>query len=111
LAKLVQVMPSALRERIDTLGQVTVRLSRARGPDDDQVTDIGILMALAQACRRMDRLRFDSRTGDDRASRRHVEPHRLVSLRNRWYLVAYDLDREDWRTYRIDRLGPPAPPR
>jgi predicted DNA-binding transcriptional regulator YafY len=65
-------------------------------------------MALAQACRRMDRLRFDYRTGDDRASRRHVEPHRLVSLRNRWYLVAYDLDRQDWRTFRVDRIGPPV---
>ena len=42
------------------------------------------------------------------AGRRHVEPHRLVSLRNRWYLVAFDLDRDDWRTFRIDRIGPPA---
>jgi predicted DNA-binding transcriptional regulator YafY len=108
LAKLVQVMPSALRERVDTLGQVSVRVGRSRGPDDDQVTDIGILMALAQACRRMDRLRFDYRTGDDRTGRRHVEPHRLVSLRNRWYLVAYDLDRDDWRTFRVDRVGPPV---
>ncbi len=108
LAKLVQVMPSALRERVDTLGQVTVRLGRARRPEDDQVTDIGVLMALAQACRRMDRLRFDYRTGDDRTGRRHVEPHRLVSLRSRWYLVAFDLDRDDWRTFRVDRVGPPV---
>ena len=54
------------------------------------------------------RLRFDYRTGEGRAGRRHVEPHRLVSLRNRWYLVAFDLDRDDWRTFRIDRIGPPA---
>jgi predicted DNA-binding transcriptional regulator YafY len=66
-------------------------------------------MALAQACRRQDRLRFDYRTGDDRTGRRHVEPHRLVSLRNRWYLVAFDLDRDDWRTFRIDRVAGPAP--
>ena len=65
-------------------------------------------MALAQACRRQDRLRFDYRTGDDRTGRRHVEPHRLVSLRSRWYLVAFDLDRDDWRTFRVDRVGPPA---
>jgi predicted DNA-binding transcriptional regulator YafY len=108
LAKLVQVLPSALRERVDTLGEVTIRLGRRSGPSDDQVTDIGILMALAQAARRMDRLRFDYRTGDDRTSRRHVEPHKLVSLRNRWYLVGFDLDRDDWRTYRVDRIGPPV---
>jgi predicted DNA-binding transcriptional regulator YafY len=108
LAKLVQVMPSALRERIDALGEVMVRLQRTRGPDGDEATDIGVLMALAQAARRMERLRFDYRAGDDRTSRRHVEPHRLVSLRNRWYLVAFDLDRDDWRTFRVDRIGAPV---
>jgi predicted DNA-binding transcriptional regulator YafY len=107
LAKVVQVMPSALRERVDTLGQVTVRIGRS-GPSGGEGTDVGILMALAQAARRMDRLRFDYTTGDDRTSRRHVEPHRLVSLRNRWYLVGFDLDRDDWRTYRVDRIGPPV---
>lgn len=107
LAKLVQVMPSALRERVDTLGEVMVRLHRGRGRGDE-VTDIGVLMTLAQAARRMDRLRFEYRTGDDRTSRRHVEPHRLVSLRNRWYLVAFDLDRDDWRTFRVDRITRPV---
>src|SRR4029077_10803633 len=66
LAKVVQVMPSALRDRVDTLGAMTVRLGTRPGPDDEQLTDIGILMALAQAARRMDRLRFDYRTADDR---------------------------------------------
>jgi predicted DNA-binding transcriptional regulator YafY len=108
LTKLVQVMPSALRERVDALGEVTIRMHRAPGPSDDHATDIAVLMALAGAARRGDRLRFDYRTGDDRASRRHVEPHRLVSLRNRWYLVAFDLDRDDWRTFRVDRVGPPV---
>lgn len=108
LTKLVQVMPSALRERVDTLGAMTVRMQRVRGRDEDPATDVGVLMALAQAARRMDRLRFDYRTGDDRTSRRHVEPHRLVSLRDRWYLVAFDLDRDDWRTFRVDRIGPPV---
>ncbi|MET0146830.1 MAG: YafY family protein [Ilumatobacteraceae bacterium] len=110
LTKLVQVMPSALRERVDTLGEVTVRVGRVPTPGspEDRATDIGVLMALAQAARRHHRLRFDYRTGDDRTGRRHVEPHRLVSLRNRWYLVAFDLDRDDWRTFRIDRVGPPA---
>ena len=110
MTKLLQVMPSALRERVDTLGEVTVRVGRVvpRGPDDERPTDIGILLTLAQACRRQVRLRFDYRTGDDRTGRRHVEPHRLVSLRNRWYLVAFDLDRDDWRTFRVDRVDGPG---
>jgi predicted DNA-binding transcriptional regulator YafY len=110
MTKLAQVMPSALRERLDTFGEVTVRIGRvgSSGPDGEAATDITVLMALAQACRRQARLRFDYRTGDGRAGRRHVEPHRLVSLRSRWYLVAFDIDRDDWRTFRIDRVGPPA---
>jgi len=110
MTKLVQVMPGALRERLDTFGAVTVRVGRVgpTGPDDEEPTDITILMTLAQACRRQVRLRFDYRTGEGRAGRRHAEPHRLVSLRNRWYLVAFDLDRDDWRTFRVDRVGPPA---
>ena len=113
MTKLLQVMPSALRERVDTLGEVTVRVGRVAPPRRRRArpTDITILLALAQACRRQDRLRFDYRTGDDRTGRRHVEPHRLVSLRNRWYLVAFDLDRDDWRTFRIDRIDRPGPDR
>lgn len=53
-------------------------------------------------------MRFDYRTGDDVSSRRHTEPHRLVSLKRRWYLVAYDLDRDDWRTFRVDRVSAPV---
>jgi len=109
LTKLAQVLPSALRERVDTLGEVSVRLGRTGDPVGDVTTDVSVLLALAQACRRQDRLRFDYTTGDDRVSRRHVEPHRLVSVRSRWYLVAFDLDRDDWRTFRVDRVGPPAP--
>jgi predicted DNA-binding transcriptional regulator YafY len=97
-----------LRERVDALGEVMVRVHRAPGPGHDEAIDLGVLMVLAQAARRMERLRFDYRAGDDRTSRRHVEPHRLVSLRNRWYLVAFDLDRDDWRTFRVDRVGPPV---
>ena len=109
LTKVAQVLPSALRERVDTLGAVSVRLGRTGDPVGDVPIDVSILMALAQACRRQDRLRFDYTAGDDRVSRRHVEPHRLVSVRSRWYLVAFDLDRDDWRTFRVDRVGPPAP--
>lgn len=107
LTKLAQVLPSALRERVDTLDEMSVRLGRPSSAGNVR-TDTATLMALAQASRRGERLRFDYRTGDDRTGRRHVEPHRLVSVRSRWYLVAFDLDRDDWRTFRVDRIGPPV---
>jgi predicted DNA-binding transcriptional regulator YafY len=106
LTKLGQVLPSGLRERVDTLGAVLVHAGRAParpGP----APDIDVLMRLAQACRSGERMRFDYERGDGVAGRRHVEPHRLVSLKNRWYLVAFDLDRDDWRTFRIDRVRAP----
>jgi predicted DNA-binding transcriptional regulator YafY len=113
LTKLAQVLPSGLRERVDTLGEVTVGIA---GPQDRWSTptdgapslEVGVLMLLAEACRRGRRLRFDYTTGDDRAGRRHVDPYRLVSVRRRWYLVAFDLDRDDWRTFRVDRITGPA---
>jgi predicted DNA-binding transcriptional regulator YafY len=61
-------------------------------------------MTLAMSCRRGERVRYTYRDGSDRVSERRVEPHRLVSLGRRWYLVGYDLDRDDWRTYRVDRI-------
>ena len=107
LTKLAQVLPTALRERVDTLTEMSVRLGRTGTPGTER-TDTATLLTLAQACRRGERMRFDYRTGDDRTSRRHVEPHRLVSVRSRWYLVAFDVDRDDWRTFRVDRVGPPV---
>ncbi len=57
-----------------------------------------------------ERLRFSYRAADGTESRRLTEPHRLVSTGRRWYLVAYDLDRADWRTFRVDRVSDPSPP-
>jgi predicted DNA-binding transcriptional regulator YafY len=68
-----------------------------------------VLTAIAGACRDHQRLRFDYRDHDGSASRRTVEPHRLVHERGRWYLVAWDVDREDWRTFRVDRIRPRLP--
>jgi predicted DNA-binding transcriptional regulator YafY len=69
--------------------------------------DPGLLTTLAQACSDEERLRFAyTAQGGERTSR-HVEPHRLVSLGRRWYLVAYDLARQDWRSFRLDRLENP----
>ncbi|MEU1025707.1 WYL domain-containing protein, partial [Streptomyces sp. NPDC005904] len=67
------------------------------------------LTVMASATAGHERLRFAYRTGDGTESRRLTEPYRLVSTGRRWYLVAYDIDREDWRTFRVDRIAEPFP--
>jgi predicted DNA-binding transcriptional regulator YafY len=99
LVKLEQVLPSHLRRRVNALQTATVTLA-ASGPTVDPET----LTAIAGASRDRERLRFDYLGRDATASRRLVEPHTLVNLGRRWYLVAWDCDREDWRTFRVDRL-------
>ncbi|MER6913234.1 WYL domain-containing protein [Streptomyces sp. NPDC000594] len=103
LAKLEQVLPSRLRHRVAALQAATVPLTRGDGATIDPAT----LTVLAGAVGVPERLRFGYRAGDGTPSRRWVEPFRLVSAGYRWYLVAYDLDREDWRTFRVDRLSDP----
>jgi len=71
--------------------------------------DAEVFTAIAGACRDRQRLRFDYRDHDGSASIRSVEPHRLVHDRGRWYLVAWDTDRRDWRTFRADRIEPRTP--
>ena len=102
--KLRQVLPNQLRDRVDALGEVVVGVHRGRPARAGSSIELGSLMTLAMACRRGERVRFTYRAGDDRVSERRVEPHRLVSLGRRWYLVGFDLDRNDWRTYRVDRI-------
>ncbi|OIJ24192.1 helix-turn-helix transcriptional regulator [Nocardioides luteus] len=104
LAKLEQVLPSRLRHRINALQSMTVPLTNI-GPTADPDT----LTAIAAACRDSLRLRFDYRTHDGTSSVRTAEPHRLVHTGRRWYLVGWDVDRQDWRTYRVDRLEPRTP--
>jgi predicted DNA-binding transcriptional regulator YafY len=104
LAKLEQVLPSRLRHRVNTLQSVTVPLT-AGGATVDPAT----LTAIAAACRDSHRLRFDYRRPDGTESRRDVEPYRLVHTGRRWYLVAWDTERADWRTFRVDRLTPRTP--
>ncbi|MFF2851855.1 helix-turn-helix transcriptional regulator [Streptomyces sp. NPDC058001] len=106
LAKLEQVLPHRLRHRVTTLTSVTVPMLRGAG---DSPVDPSVLTELAGACRDSERLRFAYRDHEGSSSRRVVEPHRLVCTEHRWYLVAWDLDREDWRTFRVDRVTP-APP-
>jgi len=104
LAKLEQVLPSRLRHRV-----VAVQASTVEIPVPGPTVDAGVLTAIAGACRDHQRLRFDYRDHDGSASIRSVEPHRLVHDRGRWYLVAWDTDRRDWRTFRADRIEPRTP--
>lgn len=106
LAKLEQVLPSRLRRRVNALQAYTIPVPRDEpGPRVDAQT----LTALTAACRDREQLRFGYRTHDGAESDRKVEPYRLVNWGRRWYLVAWDLDRADWRTYRVDRLTPRIP--
>ncbi|GAA0965832.1 WYL domain-containing protein [Acrocarpospora macrocephala] len=106
LAKLEQVLPSRLRYRVNTLQTYTEPVPADRpGP----AVDPSVLTALAAACRDQERLRFDYRAHDGTTGVRTVEPHRLVSWGRRWYLVAWDVDRQDWRTFRVDRVEPRVP--
>ncbi|NUT02748.1 MAG: YafY family transcriptional regulator [Hamadaea sp.] len=106
LAKLEQVLPSRLRRRVNTLQSYTVAVGpEQRGPQ----VDAGVLTAIASAARDHERLRFDYRSHDTSVSRRDVEPYRLVTWGRRWYLVAWDVERHDWRTFRVDRLEPKIP--
>jgi predicted DNA-binding transcriptional regulator YafY len=73
------------------------------------MVDPEALTTIAGACRDRERLRFAYRSREDQESRRRVEPHSLVNLGRRWYLVAWDCERDDWRTFRLDRLERPRP--
>jgi predicted DNA-binding transcriptional regulator YafY len=104
LAKLQQLLPSRLRHRIDAVRNATLSLP-GRGP----TVDAEILTVIATAIRDSERFRFDYLDHDGTASRRSAEPHRLVFTGRRWYLLAWDDDRDDWRTFRADRIRPHTP--
>src|SRR6516162_933876 len=108
LAKLQQVLPSRLRRRVSAFQAYALPIP-SRGPQ----VDPDVLTVIAGACRDHERLRFDYRAHSGAASRRSVEPYRLVNYQQRWYLVAWDTERHAWRTFRADRIKPrtPAGPR
>jgi predicted DNA-binding transcriptional regulator YafY len=108
LAKVIQVMPGRLRHRVEALTAMTATTGPATGTGWLAV-DPTLLTTIALACRSEERLRFAYTAADGQQSQRHIEPHRLVSLGRRWYLVAYDLTRHDWRSFRLDRLTDPQP--
>ncbi len=103
LVKLEQVLPAHLRRRVSALGSATFTL-----PEGGPTVDPQHLTVIATACRDSESLRFAYRRRDGTESRREVEPHSVVNRGRRWYLVAWDRSREDWRTFRIDRLARPA---
>lgn len=96
--------PSTLRRRVSALGAATTTLAAPDGP----TVDPQALTVIAAACRDSERVRFAYRDRDGADSRRDVEPHSLVNVGRRWYLVAWDRAREDWRTFRLDRLTRPS---
>lgn len=103
LTKIRQVMPTRLRRQVAALQDFTVPVMAGATVDADT------LSIIAQACRDEERITFDYAKPDSPVARRTAEPHRLVSLERRWYLVAWDLERGAWRSYRVDRLSRARP--
>lgn len=103
MAKIEQLLPNRLRLRVSALHSNVVELRQAA--HDSEVVDPDALGVLAAACRDGEEVRFGYRSRDGQVSRRLVEPHQLVTSGRRWYLVAWDLRRDDWRTFRLDRLS------
>ena len=104
LAKLEQVLPSRLRQRVTALSSVTVPPVPVPG---GRAVDPAVLASVAAASAWGQRLRFGYVSAEGVVSRRLVEPCRLVTAGRRWYLVGYDNDQDDWRTFRVDRITEP----
>lgn len=108
LLKLQRLLPSRLRERVESL-----RVSALAVPTSESAVDPEVLVSIAAACRNTERMRFDYESHSGARSRRDVEPYRLVAASGRWYLFAWEPEREGWRTFRVDRIAlrTPAGPR
>ncbi|GGV38375.1 DNA-binding transcriptional regulator [Actinomadura cremea] len=104
LAKLERVLPPRLRPRLAALGAATALPARG-APRADPL----VLAVLASCCRDRHLLAFDYADRAGAVGARRVEPHHLVAAEGRWYLIAHDPDRADWRTFRVDRITDPRP--
>jgi predicted DNA-binding transcriptional regulator YafY len=104
LVKLEQLMPSRLRHRLDTIRAATVSV-----PGTGPTVDSEVLSVIAGAIRAGERLHFDYVDHDGNQTARTAEPERLVVWFRRWYLLAWDVARDDWRTFRVDRITPKLP--
>lgn len=102
LTKLEQVLPPRIRQQVNTLQTTVVPLVRSWVTVDSEVLTI-----VAQACRDRERIRFEYTTRQKEETERHVEPHQLIAIHQRWYLLAFDRERDDWRTFRLDRMSSP----
>lgn len=107
LTTLRQVLPPRLQHRLDTLSINRIQLPAAHEAE----VDSSVLLTLAATVRAQEVLRFDYGAPSEGAAAapRRVEPHHVVTWRGRWYLVAWDLDRADWRTFRVERIRPRIP--
>ncbi|WP_258347838.1 helix-turn-helix transcriptional regulator [Saccharopolyspora gregorii] len=99
-----QVLPARLRHRVDT-----VRVTAVPQPEARVRVERGVLVALSAAVHAREELRFDYLHPRREGPPRRVQPHHLITWGGRWYLVAWDLDRADWRTFRADRIAPRTP--
>lgn len=99
LAKLEPVLPESLRHQVGALVESTDTL-----PDSGETVAADVLSTVTQACRDHERLVVDYQRADGVAGERTLDPHRVVATGRRWYLVARDRDRAEWRTYRLDRM-------
>ncbi|QIQ06554.1 helix-turn-helix transcriptional regulator [Streptomyces liangshanensis] len=115
LATVRQVLPARLRHRVDTL-----HVTAVERPTTHTSPQVGgaVLVTLGAAVHARETLRFDYSSPSappagadhtDSPPARRAEPHHLITWNGRWYLVAWDLDREDWRTFRADRITPRTP--
>lgn len=104
LAKLEQVLPARLRPRLTALTSTAAAVPHRRQSSIDTNT----LAAIALCCREREVVTFDYRSMAGESSARRAEPHHLVTLEGLWYLLAYDPQRSDWRTFRVDRIDRPS---
>lgn len=104
MTKLDQVLPPRLRDQVAAVAETTVAL-----PGMAAAVDADVLVALARAARDEVRVRFGYAAREGAPTERDVEPYRLVTTGRRWYLLAYDIARDDWRTFRLDRMSAVAP--
>lgn len=100
LARVERLLPGRLQHQVKALRSAALLLVRPSEP-----VPAAELAPLAEACAGRQLVHFDYVDRDGRPTTRRAEPYRLVATANRWYLVAFDLDRQDWRTFRVDRLG------
>ena len=100
LGKLEKVLPARLRASVEAVSHATVTLGRR-----DQLVEGAVVALLARAARAFHEVRFDYAAASGEETSRRAEPYRFVATTSRWYLLAWDLDREDWRSFRLDRMS------